>query len=153
MTKEARIYIKEKPVSSICSAGKIRQLHVKESEHSLIPNTKMNSKWIKDINVWLNTIKFLEENIGWTLFDINSDNIFFYLPLRIMKIKTKINKWYIIKRFLHSKGNYKQNKKTTYKMGENLWMKQLTGLLVSKIYKQLMQLNIKETNTPIKKRI
>ena len=61
-------------------------------EHSLIPYTKINSKWIKDINVRLDTIKLLEENIGKTLFDINHSKIFFDPPPRVMKIKTKLNK-------------------------------------------------------------
>ena len=66
-------------------------------EHSLIPYKKINSKWIKDLNVSLETIKPLEENIGRTLFDINRSNIFFDPPPRVMKIKTKINKWDLIK--------------------------------------------------------
>ena len=61
-------------------------------EHSLTPYTKINSKWIKDLNVRLNTIKLLEENIGRTLHDINHSNIFFSPPLRVMKIKTEITK-------------------------------------------------------------
>ena len=61
-------------------------------EYSLTPYTKINSKWIKDLNVRLNSIKLLEENIGRTLFDINHNKIFFNPPLRVMKIKTKVNK-------------------------------------------------------------
>ena len=68
-----------------------------KSEHLLILYTKINSKWIKDLNVRPETIKLLEENIGRTLDDINQSNIF-YDPLpRVMEIKTKVNKWDLIK--------------------------------------------------------
>ena len=66
-------------------------------EHSLTPYTKINSKWIKDLNVRLDTIKLIEENIGRTLCDINHSKIFFNPPPRIMKIKTKTNKWDLTK--------------------------------------------------------
>ena len=66
-------------------------------EHYLTPYTKINSKWIKDINVRPNTIKLLEENIGRTLFDINHSNIFLDSSPRIMKSKAKINKCGLIK--------------------------------------------------------
>ena len=59
-------------------------------EHCL---TKVNSKWIKDLNVRLGTIELLAENISRTLFDINCSNIFLDPPPRVMKIKTKLNKW------------------------------------------------------------
>ena len=62
-------------------------------EHSLTLYTKINSKWIRDLNVRLDTIKFLEENIGRTLFDINHSKIFFDPSPRVMEIRTKINKW------------------------------------------------------------
>ena len=61
-------------------------------EHSLTPDTKINSKWIYNLNVRPDTIKLIEENIGRTFSDIKCSNIFFDPPLRIMKIKTKINK-------------------------------------------------------------
>ena len=66
-------------------------------KHSLTPYTKVNSKWIKDLNLRLDTIKLLEENIGRTLFDKNRSNIFFNPSPRVMEIKTKINKWDLIK--------------------------------------------------------
>ena len=66
-------------------------------EHYLTPYSKINSKWIKDLNVRPDTIKLLEENMGKTLFDINHSKIFFDPPPRVMKIKTKINKWDLIK--------------------------------------------------------
>ena len=66
-------------------------------EHFLTQYTKINSKWIKDLNVRPKTIKLLEENIGRTLDDINQIKIL-YDPLpRIKKIKTKVNKQDLIK--------------------------------------------------------
>ena len=66
-------------------------------EHFLTPYTKINSKWIKDLNVRPETIKFLEENIDRTLPDINLIKVLYDPPFRIMEIKAKINKWGIIK--------------------------------------------------------
>ena len=57
--------------------------------YSLTPYTKINSKWIKDLNVGLDTIKLLEENIGRTLYDINHSKILFDPPPREMEIKIK----------------------------------------------------------------
>ena len=66
-------------------------------EHFLTPCTKINSKWIKDLSVRPETIKLLEENIGRTLNDINQSKILYDPPPRVMEIKTKINKWILIK--------------------------------------------------------
>ena len=60
---------------------------------SLTLYTKINSKWIKDLNVRPDTIKLLQENIGGTLYDINHSEILFDPPSRQIEIKTKINKW------------------------------------------------------------
>ena len=66
-------------------------------EHFLMPYTKKNSKWIKDLNVRPETIKLLEENIGRTLHDINQSKILHDLPPTVTEIKTKVNKWDLIK--------------------------------------------------------
>ena len=63
----------------------------------LTPYTKINSKWIKDLNVRPESIKLLEENIGRTLDDINQSKILYYPPPRVMEIKTKVSKWDLIK--------------------------------------------------------
>ena len=66
-------------------------------EHFLTPYTKINSKWIKDLNVRPQTIKLLQENIGKTLSNINYSRILYDPPPRVMEIKAKINKWDLIK--------------------------------------------------------
>ena len=66
-------------------------------EHFLTPYTKINSKWIKDLNVRPEAIKLLEEKIGRTLDDINQRKILSDTPTRVMEIKTKVNKWDLIK--------------------------------------------------------
>ena len=66
-------------------------------EYFLIPYTNINSKWFKDKNVKPQTIKLLEENIGRTLDDINQSKILYDSPPRVMEIKTKVNKWDLIK--------------------------------------------------------
>ena len=66
-------------------------------EHFLTPYTKINLKWIKDLNVRPKTIKILEENIGKTLSDINHSRILHDPPPRILEIRAKINKWDLIK--------------------------------------------------------
>ena len=66
-------------------------------EHFLTLYTKINSKWIKDLNARPETIKLLEENIGKTLSNINHSRILYDPPLRILETKAKIKKWDLIK--------------------------------------------------------
>ena len=117
-------------------------------EHYLTPYTKINSKWIKDLNVRPDTIKLLEENIGKTLFDINHSKIFFDPPPRVREIKTKINKWDLIKlKAFAQQRNHKQAKGQPSEW-EKIFANETTDKgLISKIYKQLMELNIKKKQT------
>ena len=69
-----------------------------ELEHFITPYTKINSKWINNLNVRPETIKLLEENTGKTLSDINHSRIIYDPPPRVMEIKAKINKWELIKK-------------------------------------------------------
>ena len=66
-------------------------------EDSLTPYAKINSKWIKDLNVRPDTIKLLEENTGRTLCDIYHSKLLFASPPREMEIKTKMNKCDLMK--------------------------------------------------------
>ena len=98
-------------------------------------------------------IKLLDENIGRTLSDIKHSNIFFDPPPRVMKIKTKINKWDLIKlkSFCTAKETIKKPKRQSTAWEKIFANKATDKGLISKIYKHLMQLNIKKTNNPIKK--
>ena len=114
-------------------------------EHSLTPYTKINSKRIKDLNVRPDTIKLLEENIDRTLYNINHSKILFDPAPREMEIKTKINKWDLMK--LKSFCTAKETINTT-KRQPSEWEKIFANEAmdkgsISKIYRQLMQLNNK----------
>ena len=113
-------------------------------EHSLTPYTKINSKWIRDLNVRPDTIKLLEESIGRTLFETNHSKIFFDPPPRVMGIKTKINQLDLMKLKSFCKAKETTNKtKRQSSEWEKIFANESTDKgLISKIYKQLMQLNI-----------
>ena len=89
-------------------------------EHFLTPYTKINSKWIKGLNIRPKTIKLLEENTGRTLYDINHSKILYDPSLRVMEIKTKLKVILSkLKSFCAAKENYKQGEKTTLRMGNS----------------------------------
>ena len=120
-------------------------------EHSLTAYTKINSKWIKDLNVMPDTIKLLAENIGRTLYDIIHSKILFDPPPREMEIKT--NKWDLMKRksFCTAKETINKTKRQPSEW-EKIVINEATDKgLMSKIYKQLMQLNIQKANSAIQK--
>ena len=93
-------------------------------EHSLTPYTKINSK---DLNVRPDTIKLLEENIGRTLYDINHSKILFDPAPREIEIKTKINKWDLMKlqSFCTAKETINKTKRQHSEWRKYLQMKQL----------------------------
>uniref|UniRef100_A0A8D1YKN8 RNA-directed DNA polymerase n=1 Tax=Sus scrofa TaxID=9823 RepID=A0A8D1YKN8_PIG len=122
-------------------------------EHSLTPYTKINSKWIKDLDIRPDTIKLLEENIGQTLSDINDSNIFSDPPIRVLTIKRKINKWDLLKlqSFCTAKETLNNTKRQPTEW-EKIFASESTDKgLISNMYKHLLQLHTKKTNKPIKK--
>ena len=106
-------------------------------EHFLTPYTKINSKWIEDLNVRPETIKLLGENIGRTLDDTNQSKILYDPPTRVMEIKTKINKWDLIKlkRFCTAKETINKVKRQPSEWEKIIANETTDKGLISKIYK------------------
>ena len=102
-----------------------------------------------DLSVRADTIKLLEENIGRTLYDINHSKILFDPPPREMEMKTKINKCDLLKlkSFCTAKQTINKTKRQPSKWEKIFANKAADKGLISKIYKQLMQLNIKKNQT------
>ena len=136
---------KDSPFNKWCWENRTATCKKMKLEHSLTPYTKINSKWIKDLNVRPYTM-------GRTLSDINHSNIFFRPSPRVMEIKTEINKWdlFKLKSFCTAKDTISKMKRQPTEW-KKIFANDVTNKgLVSKIYKQLMQLNIKKANDLIK---
>ena len=111
---------------------------------------------LKDLNIRPETIKLLEENIGKTLSDINHSRILYDPPPRILEIKAKIKKWDLlilikIKSFCTTKETISKVKRQPSEWEKIIANEGTDKQLVSKIYKQLMQLKSRKINDPIKK--
>uniref|UniRef100_A0A8W4F8I0 Uncharacterized protein n=1 Tax=Sus scrofa TaxID=9823 RepID=A0A8W4F8I0_PIG len=122
-------------------------------EHTLTPCTKINSKWLKGLNISQDTIKLLEENIGKTFSDISLTNASSGQTPKATEIKAKINQWDLIK--LTSFCTAKETKKKT-KRQLTEWEKIVSNDatdkgLISKIYKQLIQLKSKKAKNLMEK--
>ena len=122
-------------------------------EHYLTPYTKINSKWIKDLSVRPETLKLLEENLGRTLSDINHSRILYDPPPRVMEIRAKINKWDLIKSFCTMKETISKVKRQPSEWEKIIANEATDKELISKIYKQLLQLNSRKINVAFSLRI
>ena len=111
-------------------------------EHFLTPYTKINSKWIKDLNIRPEIIKLLEENIGKTLSNINHSRVLYDPPPRVMEIKAKINTWDLIKLkgFCTMKETISKVKREPSEWEKIIANETTDKQLISKIYKQLLHL-------------
>ena len=122
-------------------------------EYFLTPHTKINSKWIKVLNIRPETIKFLEEKIGRTLDDINQSKILYDPPSRITEIKAKVNNWDLIKlkSFPTPKETINKVKRQPLELERMIANETTDKGFISKIYTHLIQLNTRKTNNPIRK--
>ena len=122
-------------------------------ENFLTPYTNIHSKWIKDLYIRPETIKLLEENIGRTLGDINQNKILYDPPLRVIEIKTKINKWDLIKlkSFCTAQETIRKVKRQSSEWEKIVTNEKTDKGFFIKIYKQLIQIDTRKTNNLIKK--
>ena len=122
-------------------------------DHFLTPHTKINSKWIKNLNVRQETIKILEEKTNNKLFDLSYSNFLLDTSLEARETKAKTNYWDLIKikSFCKAKETISKTKRQPTEW-EKIFANDISDKgLVSKIYKDLIKLNTQKTNNPVKK--
>ena len=154
LAKEARIYNggKDSFFNKWCFENCTATCKRMNLDHYLMPYTKINSKWIKDLNVKPETIKLLEENIGRTHDDINQSKILYDPPPRVMEIKTNVNKWDLIKlkSFCTAKEAISKVKRQPSEWEKIIARETTDEELISKIYKQHIQFNTRKQTTKSK---
>ena len=122
-------------------------------DHILTPYTKLNSKWMKDLNVRQEAIKITEEKAGKNLFDLSHSNFLLNTSLEARETKAKMNYRDLtkIKSFCTTKETISKTKRQLTEW-EKIFANDISDKgLVSKIYKELIQLNTQKTNNPVKK--
>ena len=114
-------------------------------EHTITPYTKINSKWLKDLNIRHDTIKLPEENVSKTFSDINHTNVFFRQFSKAKEIKAEVNKCDLIKckSFCTTKETINKVKRQRMKWEKIFANNAPNRGLIPKICKHLIQLNIK----------
>ena len=122
-------------------------------DHFLTPYTKINSKWIKDLNVRQEAIKILEEKAGKNLFDLGCSNFLLNTSLDTRETKAKVNYWDLIKikSFCTVKETISKTKRQPTKWDKILANDISDKGLESKIYQEFLKLNTQKTNNPVKK--
>ena len=122
-------------------------------DHFLTPYTKVNSKWMKDLNIRQEAIKILEEKAGKNLFDFGHSNSLLSMTPEARETKAKKNYWHLIKikSFCTAKEIISKTKRQLMEWGKIFANDISDKGLVSKIYKQLIKLNTPKTNNPVKK--
>ena len=109
-------------------------------DHFLTPYTKIDSKWMKDLNVRQECITILEENTGSNLFDVGHSNFLLDRSSKARETKAKLNYWDFIKIKLHSEETVKTKRQPLE--CEKIFVNDISNKgLVSKIYKELIKLN------------
>ena len=118
-------------------------------EHFLTPHTKINSIWIKDLNIRTEAIKLLKENIDRTLDDINQSKIFIDPSPRVMEIKVKINKWDLIKliKFCIAEETTSEMKRQPSEWEKIIANETTDKGLISNTYKQLIEFNTRKATS------